>query len=126
MKVAAVLLFFMLILSACSGTASDSTPNASSSEPRVVYTGGGVKQLKELEGKRIRQIELWDAQDMDARFSKLLGEDYPAMKSGWMIESPIVVDGDILMAAGCDWNNNCPQNQYVMFVNVANDNINVL
>jgi len=110
----------------CSGSGSNSASAPPvDSGPKVVYSGGGVAELKRLEGKRLREIEIWEAADMKARLGKLLGDGFEAFKAEWMIESPITLEGDTLMMAGCDWNNNCDQNQYVMFVDTAKDNINV-
>ena len=78
-----------------------------------------------LQGARLREIELWANKDMDQRLGKLLGSDYQEFKETWVIEGPIDAEGDILMTAGCDWNNNCSTNQWVMFVDVAKDNINI-
>ena len=112
-------------LSGCASSESGQTSSPSGA-PAVKYSGGGVAELKRLEGKRLREIELWNAPDMQERIGKLLGGEFEALKNEWMIESPITVEGDVLMVAGCDWNNNCDQNQYVMFVDTAKDNINIL
>src|SRR5437868_9019467 len=93
-----ILVLFLLLVTAFTGCSKSS----SSSGGNHLYTGGGLKQVKELAGRRVREIELWDAPDMKDRLGKLLGGDLPAMTQGWLIESPIEVDGDTLMAAGCD------------------------
>jgi len=118
MTILLALTIALIPLTGCSGT------NSNSSTARVVYTGGGLKQVKELAGHRVREIELWDAPDMKDRLGKLLGGDMPAMTEGWLIESPITVDGDTLMAGGCEMNN-CGRNQWLLFADVANDNINI-
>lgn len=130
MKLLIVVTFFWVLFTGCSSSASNTAATntaaapAQVNVPKVVYTGGGLKQLKDLAGKRVREIELWDSKDMDARLGKLLGADYADMKIKWLVESPIAADGDILMMAGCE-QNNCDNNQYVMFADVAKDNINV-
>jgi hypothetical protein len=118
------LISITLLFGGCGG--GDSTSASTASAPAVKYAGGGLAELRRLEGKRIREIELWDAPDIQERLGKLVGAEFEALKREWMIESPITVDGDVLMAAGCDWNNNCDQNQYVMFADTAKDNINIL
>ena len=122
MRILTLLLFLAVLLAGCSNSGSSNSTTASG--PRVVYTGGGLKQLKELTGHRIREVELWDAADMNARIGKLVGEEYPKMKEDWLIESPIMNEGDVLMAAGCEMNN-CDKNQWIMVADVADDNINV-
>jgi hypothetical protein len=54
-----------------------------------------------------------------------MGADYAAMKKFWGTESPIKADGDVLMMSGCE-PHNCGDNQYVMFIDTARDNINVV
>ena len=61
---------------------------------------------------------------MKARLGKLLGDRLPEMTEAWLIESAIVAEGDILMAAGCE-QNNCDRNQWVLFADVPNDNLNI-
>jgi hypothetical protein len=124
MKILMLLTLIVVALSGCSGTADNSSAGSAPSEPKVVYTGGGLKQVKELAGKRVRQIELWDAPDMNERLSKLAGDEYPNLKEEWVIESPITADGDKLMAAGCEMNN-CDKNQWILLADIADDNINL-
>jgi hypothetical protein len=54
-----------------------------------------------------------------------MGADYATMKKFWGTESPIKSDGDVLMMSGCE-PHNCGDNQYVMFIDTAKDNINVV
>ena len=121
MKTLTLLLFVTALLAGC---ATDGSSNNTTAAPRVVYTGGGLTQLKEFTGKRVREIDLWAAPDMNDRMSKLLGDEFPKMKEEWMIESPIYSEGDSLMVAGCEMNN-CDKNQWIMVADVANDNINI-
>src|SRR4051794_39536360 len=109
MKILTLLLFLAAFLAGCSGGGSSNNSSAATPAPRVVYTGGGLKQLKELTGHRVREIELWDAADMNDRIGKLVGADFPKMKEDWLIESQIMSEGDTLMAAGCEMNN-CDKN----------------
>lgn len=110
--------------SSVSSNASTQPASATSPAPKVVYTGGGVQKLKQFEGKRVREIELWEEADMKARLGKLLGDKFTTFTENWLIEAPIVVDGDILMAAGCS-GQDCPGDQYVLFIDLARDNINI-
>jgi hypothetical protein len=127
MKLFVLFLLTLAVITACSSASSNpsaQTSPAASPAPKVVYTGGGVTKLKEFDGRRVRDIELWEAADMKARLTKLLGDNFTAFTEGWLIESPITVEGDILMAAGCG-GQDCAGNQYVMFVDTAKDNINI-
>ena len=63
--------------------------------------------------------------DVGPRLEKLMGADYATMKKFWGTESPIKADGDVLMMSGCE-PHNCGDNQYIMFIDTAKDNINVV
>ena len=115
-----ILIALTIVIGLFAGCSSSS----SSSGPKVVYKGGGLKELQQLTGKRVREVELWDAADMSTRLGKLLGAEFENMKQEWVIESSIVADGNVLMAAGCEMNN-CDRNQWILFADAADDNINV-
>ena len=54
MRFLVLLSLFAAFLTGCSSSGSSSTGTAGGSDaPRVVYTGRGLKQIKELAGKRV-------------------------------------------------------------------------
>ena len=122
MRIVILLSFIAAFLTGCDSAAN--TALTGTTAPRVTYTGGGLKQVQGFAGKRVREIELWDAPDMKERFEKMLGDGFPAFTEEWLVEGPITVDGDVLMAAGCE-QNNCEKNQWVLIADVANDNMNL-
>ncbi len=121
--------------SACGGPANTNTnpPNSAatnSSRPANVSStpvapASPLSSLKASVGKTAVDINLWDNKDVGPRLEKLMGADYAAMKKFWGTESPIKADGDVLMMTGCE-PHNCGDNQYVMFIDTAKDNINVV
>lgn len=106
-----------------STAANSSTPANVSSTP--VAPASSLSSLKASVGKTAVDIKLWDNKDVGPRLEKLMGADYAAMKKFWGTESPIKADGDVLMMSGCE-PHNCGDNQYVMFIDTAKDNINVV
>ncbi len=121
---------------ACGGPAnttntnSTNSPASNSSTPAntaktAVAPASPLSSLKASAGKTAVDIKLWDNKDVGPRLEKLMGADYATMKKFWGTESPIKADGDVLMMSGCE-PHNCGPNQYVMFIDTANDNINVV
>jgi hypothetical protein len=106
-----------------SNASNSSTPATVSSTP--VAPVSPLSSLKASVGKTAVDIELWDNKDVGPRLEKLMGTDYAAMKKFWGTESPIKADGDVLMMSGCE-PHNCGANQYVIFIDTARDNINVV
>ena len=105
-------------------TASNSSPPATrSSTPSA--PASPLSSLKASVGKTAVDIKLWDNKDVGPRLEKLMGADYATMKKNWGTENPIKADGDVLMMSGCE-PHNCGDNQYVMFIDTARDNINVV
>jgi len=105
-------------------TASNSSTPANLSKTAAA-PASPLSSLKASVGKTAVDIKLWDNKDVGPRLEKLLGADYATMKKFWGTESPIRADGDVLMMTGCE-PHNCGDNQYVMFIDTAGDNINVV
>jgi len=111
-------------------TNSPNSPASNSSTPSntsktAVAPASPLSSLKASVGKTAVDIKLWDNKDVGPRLETLMGADYAKMKKFWGTESPIKADGDILMMSGCE-PHNCGDNQYVMFIDTAGDNINVV
>ncbi len=80
--------------------------------------------LKKMKDKTASEIKLWSNKEIGPRLEKLMGADYLAMKKFWGVETPLEVEGDVLMLTGCE-PHNCGSNQYIIFIDTAGDNINV-
>lgn len=93
-------------------------PAATAAKPGVISI------LKKAEGKYPYELKLLENAEMKARLQKLMGPDFAALKANWDVESPIEVVDGIVRASGCE-QHNCGANVYYMFVDIANDNINV-
>jgi hypothetical protein len=93
--------------------------------PSVSPTVAGiVPTLKKSAGKYPYEVKLLENPELKSRLTKLLGSDWPDMKANWNVETPIEIDGSIFKASACQAHN-CAANNYVMFVDLGNDNINV-
>ncbi|MCC6329521.1 MAG: hypothetical protein IT174_13480 [Acidobacteria bacterium] len=102
-------------------TAATPTPVAANTTP---VDDASLDLLKRSVGKTAAEIGLWENDAITARLEKLLGADYPAMKQNWQTQTPIEAEGSVLSLTGCE-NNNCGDNQYLMYVDTAANNINV-
>ena len=100
------------------------SPSVSPSASALPATSTVIPTLKKSTGKYPYEIKLLENPELKPRLSKLLGSDWPDMKANWNVETPIEIDGSILKASACQAHN-CAANNYVMFVDLDNDNINV-
>ena len=83
------------------------------------------KEAREIVGKTVTESKLWQNKAFDGRLRKLMGPDYGTMKRFWNFETPIKKFGDFLMMTGCE-ENNCAENQYVIFIDLGDGRINVI
>ena len=81
--------------------------------------------LKKYVGKYPYEVKLLDNAELKSRLVKLLGPDFAAMKANWNVETPMEIEDGIFMASACQ-QHNCADNRYLLFVDLENDNINVL
>ncbi len=65
-----------------------------------------------------------DNAELRDRLKKLLAKDYPAMKANFDVQAPIEIIDGVMMTTGCEAHN-CASNQYLLFVDLRSDNINV-
>jgi len=124
---------FAIACCAPANTTNTNSPNSTASNSRPPATVSNtpaapvspLSSLKSSAGKTAVDINLWDNKDVGPRLEKLMGADFATMKKFWGTESPITAEGDVLMMSGCE-PHNCGPNQYVIFIDTAKDNINVV
>jgi hypothetical protein len=80
--------------------------------------------LRKSAGKYPYEVKLLENSELRTRLTKLLGGEWPDMKANWNVEIPIEIEGPVFKASACQAHN-CAANNYVMFVDLDNDNINV-
>ena len=83
------------------------------------------KEAREIVGKTVTESKLWQNKKFDGRLRELMGPDYATMRKFWNIETPIRKFGDFLMMTGCE-QENCADNQYVIFIDLGDGRINVI
>ena len=101
-------------------TASPSVAETKPSPPKASM----IPLLKKSAGKYPYEIKLLDNAELKDRLTKLLGKDFAAMKAHWNVETPMEIEGEIFKASACEAHN-CGANNYVVFVDMNGDNINV-
>jgi hypothetical protein len=85
---------------------------------------GLVAVLRKNVGKYPYEIKLLDNPELKSRLTKLMGKDFAALRKNWSVESPIEIESGIAKTTGCEAHN-CGGNQYVLFVDLKTDDINV-
>jgi hypothetical protein len=80
--------------------------------------------LRRAEGKYPYEIKLLENVELKTRLKKLLGAEFDDLRDNFNVESPAKVANDIFMASACQAHN-CGANNYVIFVDLGKDNINV-
>lgn len=83
-----------------------------------------LTSLNELKGKYPMEVKLLDNPLVKSRLEKLLKDDYANFRKFWMVETPILIEENILYATGCE-QHNCAANQYVLEIDLSQNNINV-
>lgn len=69
-------------------------------------------------------VNLFEDAFLNERISNLMGKDYEDFKMYWETETPIIIEEGILFTTGCE-QHNCFGNQFVLILDLENDNVNV-
>ena len=105
-------------------TVASNKTNRPANQESTPKTESPLVALKKMKGKYQYEIKLWAKPEISQRLEKLMGKDHATMKKFWNVESPLEVEGDVLRLTGCEAHN-CGANQYEIFMDTENDNINV-
>jgi len=129
MKRIAPVLVVWLWLVGCQNTekepaATEQQVSASGQADTIVARKEVLSDLKTLNGQYPADVRLLDNALLEERLKTLLGADYIEFRKYWQTETPIVVEENVLSATGCE-QHNCGANQYILQVDMQNDNINV-
>lgn len=107
-----------------SNVASSNKTNHPVNQESTQKTESPLISLKKMKDKTATDIKLWSNSAISQRLEKMMGKDYQTMKKFWSVESPLEVEGNVLRLTGCEAHN-CGGNQYEIFMDAENDNINV-
>ena len=100
------------------------TPSATPKPEVTPSAPAYIALLKKSAGKYPYEIKLLDNAELTSRLKKLLGKDFADMKSHWNVETPMEIENGVFRASGCEAHN-CSSNNYIMFVDLKADNINI-
>jgi len=103
---------------------SKPSPSASPTRKPTPAEPGLIAFLKKSVGKYPYEVKLLNNAELKGRLKNLLGKDFAAMDKYFDVQSPMEVVNDVLMTTGCE-SHNCGANQYLLFIDLKNDNINV-
>lgn len=77
-----------------------------------------------LDGQYPSDTELFKADYLQNRLVNLLGSDQQDFFAYWEVETPIIIENNIIFTTGCQ-QHNCNANQFILIYDIDNDNINV-
>ncbi|MBX3287968.1 MAG: hypothetical protein KF855_01365 [Acidobacteria bacterium] len=107
-------------------TARPGNPTASSETvDDAVQRSEALQELKASEGQLVTDLKFWDNREIVTRLEKMMGADHTDMKKHWNTQTPIRVDGDVVMTTGCE-QHNCGPNQYILFADAAKNVLQVV
>ncbi|ASZ14244.1 hypothetical protein KTO58_02720 [Chitinophaga pendula] len=80
--------------------------------------------MKNLAGKYPASVELFKNEALAKRLQTLLGDEYATFSKNWNVETPIIVEEEVVATSGCK-QHACPDDDYLLYADLKNDNINV-
>ena len=119
----------MALASACNSNTGnkDNKTDSAKTTPTTTAQQTAVSPLAELNnftGKYPKEVQLLENAKLKPRLQQLLGKDFDALVKYWNTETPITAEGRVLSTTGCE-QHNCGNNQYLLYIDISNDNINV-
>lgn len=126
-----VLLFLSLSWSSCSyqepevkeevvleaDTLQTSVPDKNTEQNPLEY-------YKTLNGQYPSDTHLFKEPYLQNRLINLLGKDQNDFFQFWEVETPVIIEDNILFTTGCQ-QHNCNANQFILIIDLAKDNINI-
>lgn len=70
------------------------------------------------------EVGLFQDVQLTSRLANLLGSDFSDFQKLWEVETPILIEDNVLYTTGCE-QHNCFANQFILIIDLKNDNINV-
>lgn len=129
-----LLVFFGVFLNACSSQNEEEQPTFVEALGEDEYTiqeteiqteeAEGVKTLIKFKDEYPAEVGLFQNPQLTKRLAALLGNDYKMFTKLWEVETPILIEDNVLYTTGCE-QHNCFANQFVLLIDLKNDNINV-
>ena len=119
----------LLLISSCSNQneneASTTAAQDSLIETPKVAPPEELMPLISLNGQYPIEVGFLDNPLIKSRLEKLMGADYANFRKYWSVETPIIVEDNVLSTTGCE-QHNCAANQYILQIDLKNDNINII
>ncbi len=107
------------------GTGPKDPMASSEASDDAVQRSEALQELKASEGQLVTDIKFWDNREIVTRLEKIMGADHADMRKHWNTQTPIRVDGDVVMTTGCE-QHNCGANQYILFADAAKNVLQVV
>lgn len=84
----------------------------------------GFEHLIAFKDEYPAEVGLFQDVQLTSRLANLLGSDFNDFQKLWEVETPILIEENILFTTGCE-QHNCFANQFILIIDLKNDNINV-
>lgn len=81
-------------------------------------------ELAEFKDDYPAVVHLFQNKKLSERLIHLLGRTYDDFSKYWEVETPIIIEDNVLFTTGCE-QHNCFANQFILIIDLAEDNINV-
>jgi|SRR5690554_2187733 len=123
--------FSLFIMFVCSCQSNDTSlqnnvnDSTTSLYNQVEASDYPLKSLEDFNGKYPMEINFLDHSLIHNRIQNMLADDYAYFRKYWTVETPITIYDHILYATGCE-QHNCAANQFVLIIDLKNDNINII
>lgn len=114
----------------CSNKNSDQSANSSDDTnitaniPVQQHIDSSLMVFKAFNDQYPSDVQLLDQPEIKDRLELLLGKDYENFRKYWQTETPVKIEDNVLSATGCE-QHNCGANQYVLQIDLMQNNINV-
>src|SRR5690554_6459629 len=70
------------------------------------------------------EVGLFQDVQLTSRLANLLGSDFSDFQKLWEVETPILIEDNVLYTTGCE-QHNCFANQFILIIDLEKDNLNV-
>ena len=120
----------ILVLYSCNGPsqtgpvpANDTVPIAAPALHAI--DNSSLEMIKKWKGKTAGEVNMFGDSIIEARFSKLLGQEYLLMKANWNVQTPFEEENGIYNTTGCKVHD-CRSYQSFAYFDVNHNNINIV
>lgn len=117
----------ILVSSSCSNEDSSKRVEEqahSSSDVQIPEQKKPILELSQFKDQYPSEVNLLDNPLIKGRLKTLLGSDYADFRKYWEVETPILMEENVLSTSGCE-QHNCAANMFILQIDLKGNNLNV-